>query len=294
MSTVQAFLRVAEKLTPVLKNSKFKETGVLTPEEFVAAGDFITFRCGTWQWASGEESKRRPYLPPDKQFLITRNVPCYRRVKDMEYNDNGSANIVDDDGENWVTTHNAIDSCSKGGEEEIAEIMSSVQISNSKQDEEDNDNDEDIPELDDNFDTEDNLVEEEDPAALDDKGADSNILKTRTYDLSITYDKYYQTPRLWLFGYDEQGRPLPPEAIFQDISQDHAKKTVTMEPHPHLNVVQASIHPCRHSNVMKRIIDHLVDSGKDLRVDQYLILFLKFVSAIIPTVEYDYTISMDG
>lgn len=29
------------------------------------------------------------------------------------------------------------------------------------------------------------------------------ILQTRTYDLYITYDKYYQTPRLWLFGYDE-------------------------------------------------------------------------------------------
>jgi hypothetical protein len=29
------------------------------------------------------------------------------------------------------------------------------------------------------------------------------IVHTRTYDLHITYDKYYQTPRLWLFGYDE-------------------------------------------------------------------------------------------
>jgi ubiquitin-like-conjugating enzyme ATG3 len=45
---------------------------------------------------------------------------------------------------------------------------------------------------------------------------------------------------------------------------------------------------------MKKIIDHLVENGKELRVDQYLILFLKFVSAIIPTIDYDYTISMDG
>ena len=29
------------------------------------------------------------------------------------------------------------------------------------------------------------------------------ILSTRTYDLNITYDRYYQTPRLWLFGYSE-------------------------------------------------------------------------------------------
>lgn len=29
------------------------------------------------------------------------------------------------------------------------------------------------------------------------------ILQVRTYDVFITYDKYYQTPRMWLFGYDE-------------------------------------------------------------------------------------------
>ena len=29
------------------------------------------------------------------------------------------------------------------------------------------------------------------------------ILPTRTYDLSITYDKHHQTPRMFLFGYDE-------------------------------------------------------------------------------------------
>lgn len=30
-----------------------------------------------------------------------------------------------------------------------------------------------------------------------------DILRTRTYDLHITYDKFYQTPRLWLYGYNE-------------------------------------------------------------------------------------------
>ena len=29
------------------------------------------------------------------------------------------------------------------------------------------------------------------------------IMQTRTYDLNITYDNYYRTPRLWLFSYDE-------------------------------------------------------------------------------------------
>jgi len=34
------------------------------------------------------------------------------------------------------------------------------------------------------------------------------ILKVRKYDLSITYDFYTQTPRLWLTGYSEDGNLL--------------------------------------------------------------------------------------
>ena len=48
---------------------------------------------------------------------------------------------------------------------------------------------------------------------------DDNVVATRTYDLSITYDKYYQTPRVWLFGYSELGSPLSPEQTFEDIIQ---------------------------------------------------------------------------
>nr|KAG5701454.1 hypothetical protein BaRGS_032786 [Batillaria attramentaria] len=51
------------------------------------------------------------------------------------------------------------------------------------------------------------LVMEQSPAsetAVDGAaGGESGIIQTRTYDLHITYDKYYQTPRLWLMGYDE-------------------------------------------------------------------------------------------
>jgi len=294
MSVVQAGLRFLETLTPVLKNSKFKETGVLTPEEFVAAGDFLVYKCPTWAWASGEKSKERNYLPPDKQYLVTKNVPCYKRVKEMEYNEVES-NVASGDGDDWVATH---DENQGDRDTEITEIVADMSLKDKKKAKAPvvEDDDDEIPDIDD-VDFNDNLVEESDPATLeeeaDDDGED-HILKTRTYDLSITYDKYYQTPRVWLFGYDEHRNPLKPAQIYQDISQDHANKTVTIEPHPHLNVSQASIHPCKHSNVMKKIIDHLVEYGNDLRVDQYLILFLKFVSAIIPTVNYDFTINISS
>lgn len=114
-------------------------------------------------------------------------------------------------------------------------------------------------------------------------------MATRTYDLNITYDKYYQTPRLWLIGYDEKLKPLSINEMYQDISQDHAKKTVTMETHPHIPTVMASVHPCRHAEVMKKIISTVEDGGKELQVFSYLIIFLKLVQSVIPTLEYDFT-----
>ncbi|RUO95684.1 autophagocytosis associated protein, partial [Jimgerdemannia flammicorona] len=111
-SVFSTFHSVREYLAPVLKNSKFKETGCVTPEEFVAAGDFLVYKCPTWSWESGEPGKRRDYLAADKQFLITRNVPCLRRVKQMEYNDDDAETQLNDaddlEGEDaWMYTHSS-------------------------------------------------------------------------------------------------------------------------------------------------------------------------------------------
>lgn len=49
------------------------------------------------------------------------------------------------------------------------------------------------------------------------------------------------------------------------------------------------MHPCRHAEVMKKIISTVEEGGRELDVHVYLIIFLKFVQAVIPTIEYDYT-----
>uniref|UniRef100_A0A0B7A7M0 Ubiquitin-like-conjugating enzyme ATG3 n=1 Tax=Arion vulgaris TaxID=1028688 RepID=A0A0B7A7M0_9EUPU len=171
----------------------------------------------------------------------------------------------------------------------------------SDEDDDDEDDDDDDEPVDMDAFEKSGMLEEQDNAALSipsqkDQPAegtaagDSGIIQTRTYDLNITYDKYYQTPRLWLFGYDENRKPLTVEQMYEDFSQDHAKKTVTMEGHPNLpGPPMASVHPCRHADVMKKIIQTVAEGGGELGVHMYLMIFLKFVQAVIPTIEYDYT-----
>jgi ubiquitin-like-conjugating enzyme ATG3 len=79
--------------------------------------------------------------------------------------------------------------------------------------------------------------------------------------------------------------------MFEDIHADFSEKTTTFDMHPHLNNKWISIHPCRHAEMMKRMIDLMKDEGKTPDVSLYLYLFLKFISSVIPTIEYDFTVN---
>ena len=46
---------------------------------------------------------------------------------------------------------------------------------------------------------------------------------------------------------------------------------------------------CRHADVMKKIIQTVEEGGGKLEVHMYILVFLKFVQAVMPTIEYDYT-----
>ncbi|KAF5731053.1 autophagy 3 [Tripterygium wilfordii] len=258
----EAFKGMVERITGPRTVSAFKEKGVLSVSEFIIAGDNLVSKCPTWSWESGEPSRRKPYLPSEKQFLITRNVPCLLRAVSVEeeYEAAGAEVLLDnEDNDGWLVTHGRPKEtkCDENGNlpsMESLEISKRILFSRSLHafgatlqstylvaHEPDDDNiqsiptyfggeeEEDIPDMAE-YEEPDNVIET-DPATLQStylvahEPDDDNILRTRTYDVSITYDKYYQTPRIWLTGYDESRMLLQPELVLEDVSQDHARKT---------------------------------------------------------------------
>ena len=85
-------------LTSTLKESKFYEEGVLTPEEYIEAGDFLISKCPSWQWCASEEKLYDKRLPKNKQYLKT-NVPSYKRCSEYLKNNATTEKIVEGD---WV------------------------------------------------------------------------------------------------------------------------------------------------------------------------------------------------
>ncbi|KAM7469272.1 hypothetical protein LguiA_007455 [Lonicera macranthoides] len=64
-------------------NLAIKEEGILTINGFLIAGDHLVAQCPSWSWNSGR-TYRASGLPHQRQFLITRNVPCLRKASSKE------------------------------------------------------------------------------------------------------------------------------------------------------------------------------------------------------------------
>lgn len=129
-------------------------------------------------------------------------------------------------------------------------------------------------------------LDEDDLIIDDDDFAQDDLL--RKYDLFISYSTSYRVPKLYLVGYSSNGIPLSPPQMMDDINPDYKDKTATIEPLPVKDsTTSVSIHPCKHANVMKVLMNM-----KSIRVDQYLVVFLKFISSVTPGIEYDYTMDV--
>ncbi|KFH46977.1 Autophagy-related protein-like protein [Hapsidospora chrysogenum ATCC 11550] len=342
-----------DRYTPVTHTSTFRQTGQITPEEFLSAGDYLVYKFPTWSWADADDPSRRvSYLPAGKQFLVTRNVPCHRRLDDdfagdagheealvhdgEDFRARGGTGGADDDDEGWLRTGGLASS-------QPLKAKQVRTVDDSGNAEKDDIDDDDIPDMED---------EDDDEAIIRDAGAESKNSGRRTYTLYIMYTPYYRTPRLYLSGYLSNGQPLPPQAMMDDIVGDYKDKTVTLEDFPFFanNIKMASVHPCKHAPVMKSLLDRAdaalrirrdklrageaaagdktpagmeglvaeidrldvkgaqeaadkddweevdeadaADQEVAIRVDQYLVVFLKFMASVTPGIEHDFTMGV--
>ena len=45
--------------------------------------------------------------------------------------------------------------------------------------------------------------------------------------------------------------------VLEDVSEEHARKTITVEKFPHMpQIAAASIHPCKHAVTMKKAVQY--------------------------------------
>jgi ubiquitin-like-conjugating enzyme ATG3 len=284
----ESYRHVAKGFMSVLKDSKFYEEGVLTPEEFIKAGDYLVQKCPTWKWCSANTLQNiQPveYLPKEKQFLIT-TVRCPRRARDYEKSNQTTENVIEDE---WVETH--VEFFKDRKKDEIVDIdiddgKKQVVIDNNVQS--------DGIEIDDNgieVDGGNGIEVQEDYIVVEEDS--TNVIKTRTYDVTVTYDFYYRVPRMWLKGYNENGIPLSDSEIKEDIMNEYIEKTVTFENHPLTGIRSVSIHPCKHSLLMKKMVENFEIGGKKLEVHMAIVLLLKFLHSVVPTIQYDFTMDID-
>lgn len=293
-----------EYLTPINHNSNFLTTGEISPEEFVKAGDYLVYKFPTWQWSTCPKNLQKLFLPPEKQVLVTKHVPSHVRASNFE------GELEEDDEEVVLGADNDGDDDKKEEDEEYGLIKSKTTTGQSKGKTSESNNNEEIGDIDDMID---NDAEEADDLDHDfddlDIVYDSNN-KLRKYDLYITYSTSYRVPKMYLVGFDSNGIPLLPKQMYEDINSDYKDKTVTIENLPVAsNTTSISIHPCKHSSVMKVLMSHqlrkkekpveedllnlsienIEPEAEGIRVDQYLVVFLKFIASVTPGIEYDYT-----
>ena len=90
---------IRDRWAPISHTSTFRSTGQVTPEEFILAGDYLVYKFPTWSWSSASSPARSvSYLPSKKQYLLTRGVPCHRRLDENFAGDAGQDEAMVRDG----------------------------------------------------------------------------------------------------------------------------------------------------------------------------------------------------
>lgn len=108
----------------------------------------------------------------------------------------------------------------------------------------------------------------------------------KTFDISITYDLYYKVPKISFIGYDNKGKLLT-KAEEMGLDFYHYNAFVS-DKNWNTNENCYSIHPCRTSNLILKIIDILKRNNENIEVGDILTLFLKItMQNLFPEILFD-------
>eukprot|EP01013_Petalomonas_cantuscygni_P017289 TRINITY_DN34422_c0_g1_i1.p1 TRINITY_DN34422_c0_g1~~TRINITY_DN34422_c0_g1_i1.p1 ORF type:complete len:329 (-),score=64.62 TRINITY_DN34422_c0_g1_i1:1102-2088(-) len=314
-SVYEAGKKVAEMVSGPIKTSRF-EKGMITPEEFVIAGDALVAKCPAWHWRPAPTPDVAvAYLPKNKQYIVISHVPCLQRAHEEAAKPDLD---VAHEGEEWTIADADASKRKDEPEQDFSEPKPAAASGAAAASEDldlDSDEDPTLPPK-----AAPAPVASEAPKAEGPPRGETSS-GPRTYDVSITYDQHYATPRMWLQGYDASGRQLTEEEMVEDVFGQYSGETVTALPHPFMGAKQVAIHPCRHAEVMISQLKMLnaraaevhakkqaaagvpagaaagaaggegaaVDAAPTIGVEQYLFIFLKFMTNAVPTIDYDRT-----
>ena len=314
-------LALREALAPAApRESAFLATGQLTPEEFERAGDQLAAAYPVWHWRAAERGLERAQHPVAKQFLLCSGVACLARVADGD-NAGGAGGILVEAG-GWLVSargemsRSGADGAGPGGGSSGEEVdLASASASPpapaptplrtpAPEEDEEGDGGEEFADMASFVGKSLSLRIDAAAAAPPVPAAAAaaaaprprpsslgGVVQCRTYDVSISFDRHYRVPRLWLRG-AEGGAALGAAAMMADVQRDHAERTVTVELHPLAPAELGpclSLHPCRHAAALKSIVDALEG---DVDPADALIVFLKFASSVVPTIAFDSTRSV--
>ncbi len=168
--------KVRDRYAPISHTSTFRNTGQITPEEFLLAGDYLVYKFPSWSWSDASSPSRRVnYLPAGKQFLITRGVPCHRRLDDNFAGSNGAADDLVRDGflggpddeaagedEGWLRTGGTSEKEQEGLRGEVRSMSESGQLGKKASEEEDDD---EIPDMEDEDDDNEAIIRDKSEGA---------------------------------------------------------------------------------------------------------------------------------
>jgi ubiquitin-like-conjugating enzyme ATG3 len=254
-SLYEGYKAAAEMVIPDLKDSNFLETGMLTKEEFRLSCDKLIEMDSTWSWMK------------EGECLMKKRILCNKIQLEQDFN-------VDED----INVYNL-----KETPETPETPETTVAISNEPEQTSDTESDDFLAE----FETQD-LVENDAATVKIDY---DNLDKSHYYNVSITYDQYYRTPRIWFEGIDSGGSVLSQEEIYSDFMVEYIKVSLTLETHPIMNMNYISVHPCKHAFAMQKMFAFELEkkNESEVKIEDYIVHFLKFASCVIPQLEFDKT-----